>query len=1165
MKHTQLTDALRNIRKQIVSYLSIILIAFLGVATYLGITFSAAALKQNASRMYNNVNYHDIEIISTMLMTEDDLGFVRKIKGVTDVEPLWYISAKARTGTECTDVYVISIMERINRTELLEGRMPENVGECALEQRLMKQMGWNLGDEIIVENDEGKTPDYLLYQKYTVVGMLQHPDHVSRVTPETYYVVVPRDAFDMEALDGGFMRAEVVIQKDPDEDRFEKAYEGKVSDVMERLDVVAELLAANRTKSIHDKYQIEIDRNQEKLDEGWAELQEARAKLDQGWKDLTAGEKELADNKKKLEDAQAELDDAWNQLTDAEKEIADGEAQLEDGRKKLADAERQLAAGKRQLDEARKKVVNGYNQLEDVEEQIRDKIKIGLSRVFDPGDVFGQIQWAGRRRPDVDTNNLSAASFPLTAGVSVILDPNIMLTVEQVYHNLLYSEDIPEKVLIRAYQILKGIEEWQNPSEEEEEPSGSEEPEYDMEEVRQTLLAAVLEKTEDFVEPYSELANGAAQWDEGHRQYIKGRDTYYAQKRKYDEGLAAFKKAEAEYLSGKEEYENGLSRYWAGLDEYNAGKKLYDEGLAKVADARAELEKGEADYADGLEKYYDGVAQLDEAKEKLAAVDPCRWIVFDGNGVSSFVQVGVASDNLSNLRSTFSLMFILVGALVIYATISKMVDEQRNLVGAMKALGFFNKEIFIKYLIFGVSGTVLGVLLGIAAAYFLLCNLILNGYQLNFLFRTMPPIVELVPTLVVLFAGGMLAVSAIWLACTRLLRSTAISLMQQKVPAGQKKEAKSGKHIFSLFSRLIFRNIRTDLRRVAVTVVSVAGCCALIVIGITLRESVFGSLRHQYNDITTFDQKVRFDSLAHPDAEAEIRQILQESGTESAVLYDQFITYRINNNEAGELLCGDLEAIGGLFRLMDWKTGKPILSADDGILIQRRMAETHDLDVGSEFEIAIGGIKTATVRVAGIYENYIGRAMAMTEAYYRKIYHQDPDHNMFFVRLNGADMETLRPRLMAVSGFENVERADSDRALFDSATNVLNAIVGLLILMAALLAGVVLMNLTNIYFLEKKRELTIMRVNGFTIGKVISYVCRETLVTTLMGIALGIGTGTFISYRIIRTLEQSFLQLERSPSPLAWLIGAGMTIVFTVIINAIVLRKVRTMKLTDVA
>jgi ABC-type antimicrobial peptide transport system permease subunit len=126
-------------------------------------------------------------------------------------------------------------------------------------------------------------------------------------------------------------------------------------------------------------------------------------------------------------------------------------------------------------------------------------------------------------------------------------------------------------------------------------------------------------------------------------------------------------------------------------------------------------------------------------------------------------------------------------------------------------------------------------------------------------------------------------------------------------------------------------------------------------------------------------------------------------------------------------------------------------------------------------------------------------------------------------------------------------------------------LVALFVFMAAVMAGIVLMNLTNIYVLQKKRELTIMRVNGFTVKEVVGYLLRETLLTTALGILLGLAVGSGIAYRICRTMDQPFLQFVRDPSVPAWITGAVLTVLFTAVVNYVALRPVKDLKLTDLA
>jgi ABC-type antimicrobial peptide transport system permease subunit len=526
------------------------------------------------------------------------------------------------------------------------------------------------------------------------------------------------------------------------------------------------------------------------------------------------------------------------------------------------------------------------------------------------------------------------------------------------------------------------------------------------------------------------------------------------------------------------------------------------------------------------------------------------------------VQLSASRDSLTRMEMTFSLLFVVVGALVIYATVSKQVDEQRTLVGTTKALGFYRREIFAKYLIFGVSATVCGALIGTLIARLFVERFILNGYQIFYGISITKPMMTVLPTLAVFAAAILLAFFAVWFASRRLLKTPAVALMLPEAPKG-KKSGNGKKSVLPLYSRLILRNIRTDLKRVIVTIVSVAGCCSLIVIGFTLQRSVNNSVKHQFSDVVNNDGLVTFDPDADIEAEEKIGAVLKEAGTTACPITDTYLTISVRDLNIEELYCGDLNAINDMFRLRDAKTGEPFAFTEDGIYVPKRFSEFFGVNPGDRLEITLNGTESAEVTVAGVFNNYMNSIVVMSDRSFETAFGRKPVPNAYFVRLNGADADALDRTLRGIDGYDSFKASDSFRALFRSATSVMTAVVALFIFMAGIMAGVVVMNLTNIYIMQKKRELTVMRVNGFTVKETIGYVLRETIVTTAVGILLGIGIGAGLSYAIIRALEQPFVQFDRSVAVLAWLYAAGITLVFAVVINAIVLRKVKNLKLTD--
>ena len=1152
MKKTQIKDALRNIDRQKTSYLSIILIALIGVLAFLSIEFTARALRKNGSQRYNELQFRDIEVVSTLLFSQEDLESIRQVEGVADAEAVWQVGAKADMDGERRDVDVISLTQRLNQTELVEGRLPTEAGECAAELRLVQSMGWKLGDRIRLESASGGTVTYLNTDEFTLTGIVKHPDHINLNVPETLYVLVPPETFDREALSGAFMKAEIRIDRAEDANRFLEDYEKAVEAVKERLEALGETLAPKRVESVQNQIREELDKGRQELDEGRDALEDARSELDAGWKALAEGEQEILDGEAELLDAEAELSEAEAQLKDGEEQLADGEKQLREAKQQLLEAKKELEKGaatleesKAQLDEAAYELCDGWYQLENAKSRIRSAFRGAVESYL--GDVG--IDWAGTQEVPLGDRNATAQEFWITKHQSIPLGSSLKSGVS----SLLSSGLLTDAVLLAGYVNLTGTEDG-----------------FNADLMRQTIAAAALSMAGSYEGQYKQLCDGCDEWDNGHRLYCDGLIAYDDGLARYNQGLADYNKGLARYNRGLAELEEnrtlleeGRKEYEQGLLDFEEGKKQLEEGRQELEESRARLEQGEADYAEGLARLQDGETKLLEAEVQQNGKDVCRWLIFDGKGNASFVQLGSASINMESLKGTFALLFLLVGALVIFATVSKMVDEQRNLVGTTKALGFFNREVLAKYLSFGMSATAIGMLFAILLARFVLQPFLLKSYASFFIFDYNKPLVALLPTLLVLIAGLLLSGGAVMFACGKLVRTPAVQLIQTKVPSGVKR-AKGGKQTGSLYSRLILLNMRTDLKRVIVTIVSIAGCCALVVIGVTLWFSVHGSVKKQYHHITDYDESVRFDPVTAPEAAAEeIEGILSEEQADYVPLLIQTASYQVTELQGAELLCGDLEKIQNLYHLEDWKTGEILAPTDEGILIQKRAAESYGLDVGSELELTLGGTETARIRIAGIFDHYIGAPIFLSEACYQEAFGEAPMANAFLIRWNGADAAAVKERLRQVSGFERFVPSDEQRSVFDASTATINALVLMFIFIAALMAGVVQMNLTTMVVLQKKRELTIMRINGFTVKEVIGYLLWETVIVTILGILLGIGLGTAIGARIVRAMETPFLQMDRSLCWPAWIAGALLTVLFTAIVNWIALRNIKNLKLTD--
>ena len=446
MKRTQLKDALRNIWKQKVSYLSVIVIAFLGVATFLGIHYTDGALRRNGSIMYDAVNFRDIEIVSTGLFSGEDLEQILAVEGVVDAEPVWQTGAKAYTGDKRQDINVITLTERMNLPQLIEGRLPETAYECAVEQRLAESMGWRLGDVVEAQNSKGEAAQYLKNNRFGIVGIANHPDHTSVSIPDTMYVMVQRDAFDMAELDDCFMKVEIVVDKADGIDRFSAGYEKAVGAVSPRLEEVAARRTPIRDGEVKGRVQSELADAQDELDDASDKLKQARSDLDEGLLKLEDGDRQIMQGELTLADGREQLEYLWEELQAASVKLAEGEAQLAAAKAELDRGSRTLKQARGQLDEARQQLIDTWNQKEDIIEAIRSSMRSVL------GSAGASIQWASRRSLDVDDPDVSAAEVYITTSFKFDLRKSLKANVR----SFINSGIIPDEALLALYVALTG-------------------------------------------------------------------------------------------------------------------------------------------------------------------------------------------------------------------------------------------------------------------------------------------------------------------------------------------------------------------------------------------------------------------------------------------------------------------------------------------------------------------------------------------------------------------------------------------------------------------------------------------------------------------------------------------------------------------------------------
>ena len=1159
MKKIQLKDTFRNILKEKVSFLSIAIIAVLAVAAYLGINFASEAMRENADNFYRTTNFRDLEITSTMMLGEEDIESLSELPEVKDVEGVYSVNGKVTKDSGSENVSIVSLTQRINTMEIVEGRLPEKEKECAVESDLADITGVKVGETITVTDSHGECPEYLKENTFEITAIVYHADlyTLKNQAPGNRYIVVLPSVFDKDALSDSYMKAVVRLDKPEGISYFDKDYRSLALSAKDSVEEWSKGREANRREKFKEILEEKLDEPKKELADAEKKLEDAKSTLDEKKKEVEDGEEALKEGKTKLDDSAAKLAESEEELKKGDKELADAatklneakaeldktESQLESSKEELDKSWTELNGAKTQLDSTNSQLVETYNQAETLKDGAREQLKGILSALVKDLDV-NNMGWSS-------TDYISeAGSESLSLGDFYVFNGGP--SVDRQYWGSGSAESLAMGMLkgTKYESYFPAIKDYVNQSE---------------------GFAAIAEKM-------AGLSSSVESWDAGKTQYIKSVGEYNSSYSQYQGALT-------QYKEGLNQYNAGLSDYNTGIEEYNANKSKLDEGWAEYDSGKAEYEKKTAEYEekvkeledgkaalkDGEEDYNKALADLEDAKEELAEAEQkledlqqCHFVTLDTRGNGPFVYADDSAVNIGKLGKTFALLFVLLGALVIYATVGRIIDEQRALVGTQKALGFFSGEVFKKHLAFGVVATCIGILLGIVICYFLVEPVVISANEQFYVMKHIPEIIQWSKVGIILILGIILSGFAVFWACSHLLKQTAKSLMQPPAPKGMKKTEKKSAG-GSLYSRLIVRNMLVDWTRVLITMASVAGCCALLVIGFTLKNSILDSVDRQFDDIIRYDDKIYYDLESFESAEEEIEKVLKDSNIDYMKISSRY--HSISSPDgltAAELLVVDSDRTDDFLSLRDPKTKETVPVSKEGIVITRRISETYGISEGDSITLYNSNMDPYETKVSGITQYYFGKVIVISKEEYANLFGEEVECNAFLTKGDYSE-ETLQDDLSEIKGFESVTSTESERERYADSTASLQSITLLLILAAGMMAYFVLLNLINMYLNQKKTELTIMRVNGFTTKEVIRYVGGESLLTTILGIILGLIIGAILGYSIVRFLEQAQFGLVTHVNYPAFIYSALMTGLFALIINYIALRKIKHLKLSDIA
>lgn len=833
-------------------------------------------------------------------------------------------------------------------------------------------------------------------------------------------------------------------------------------------------------------------------------------------------EKNIAAFEAASAEAEAQLVAAEAQITDAENQLAAADAQLTEKEQECAAGEDELAAAKEELENGEAQVTAGLAQIADGEAQAS-----AYQKQLEDGEA-----------------QLNAAKAQIEEGEA------------QIEANRSKLEEGEAQLAAARAQIADG--EQQIASYQQTIQSG----EAQLAEGRKTIA----DGESQLADAKQTISNGESQIAEA-KQSIADGETQLA------EAKQTIADGESQLAEAKQTIADGETQLADAKQEIADGKISLADAKQEIADKEKELEDGKAEYekakADAEPEIADAKQEIADGEKTLADLKKPTWYVWGRNKVTSTESFGQDAGRISNIGKFFPVIFFLVAALVSLTTMTRMIEEQRQQIGTLKALGYSDGVIAFKYFAYAMLSTVSGALAGVVVGEKILPWVIMNAYGMLYtgLPYYMTPLNWEQGGLAILASAACTGVATI-AACYKELAAGPAELMRPEAP-------KNGKRIFLerigvLWKHLNFtqkstvRNLVRYKKRFFMTVIGIGGCMGLILVGFGLQDSITAIAKNQFVSLFTYQANAVLNSdVDESEKEALQTDLENYSGIDELLeMYCQNIELQTDKKTVDAVLevPKELTNFNDFYAFRDRKSGEVYeFPTDGGAAISEKTATMLGVKAGDTVQLKKGD-DIVDVKISIIVENYVRHYLYLAPDLYEELFGGAPDYNQLLMKYQdtSSNYETaLGEKIMTYDGVAAISFTSDLIDQIDNMLRSLDIVIVVLIVSAGLLAFVVLYNLNNINITERQRELATLKVLGFFDGEVASYVYRENMVLTLFGVIAGMGIGTFLHHCVIQTVEVDMMMFGRNVFPRSYGWSALITLAFALFVNFMMFYRLR--------
>lgn len=604
---------------------------------------------------------------------------------------------------------------------------------------------------------------------------------------------------------------------------------------------------------------------------------------------------------------------------------------------------------------------------------------------------------------------------------------------------------------------------------------------------------------------------------------------------------------------------------------------ILTEANQEIDDARQELEEkmesGAGELTDEYEAFYSAIeeaeAEIEKAEAELAEMDAPDYYVLDRSSNIGYVCFDNDSEIVNSIAKVFPIFFFLVAALVCMTTMNRMVEEQRTQIGILKALGYSEGTIMGKYMFYSGSAAVIGCIAGYFGGTYIFPKVIWSAYRMMYELPDIDYIINWKLAGIALLVSLLCSIGTTWLTCRYELRENAAGLMRPKTP-------KAGKRIFLekipwFWKRLKFlqkvsaRNIFRYKKRFFLMIIGISGCTALLLTGFGIKDSIADFADQQYDLIQIYDASFTLNdeaAIQDKDLEEKLQEYTETYTYASESTWD--LIGEKQEKSIYMLIFSEPDCIQD-YMCLQTLSGEAIAYPKAGeAVISNKIAKNLNISVGDTVSLRNSDMQEMEVTISGIFENHVYNYIIIAPETYAEQMGEEPEYRVVYTNFSeDTDPYLMSAELMKQDSVISVTLNQDTKNRMANIMMNLNYVIALIIICAAALAFIVLYNLTNINITERIREIATIKVLGFFKKETASYVFRENIILTGLGILLGLLLGVFLHRFVINQINVDLVSFSITIRPVSYIYSIIMTFVFNFIIDHVMSVKLERINMAE--